>query len=33
MTTIGVALFEGAEELDWAGPWEVLAAWSDAVAR
>jgi transcriptional regulator GlxA family with amidase domain len=24
---IGVALFEGAEELDWAGPWEVLAAW------
>jgi len=27
-TTIAVALFEGAEELDWAGPWEVLAAWS-----
>jgi transcriptional regulator GlxA family with amidase domain len=26
--TIGVALFDGAEELDWAGPWEVLAAWS-----
>jgi transcriptional regulator GlxA family with amidase domain len=25
---IGVALFQGAEELDWAGPWEVLAAWS-----
>ncbi|MBW3562525.1 MAG: DJ-1/PfpI family protein [Actinobacteria bacterium] len=25
---IGVALFEDAEELDWAGPWEVLAAWS-----
>jgi transcriptional regulator GlxA family with amidase domain len=25
---IGVALFEGAEELDWAGPWEVLSAWS-----
>jgi transcriptional regulator GlxA family with amidase domain len=25
---VGVALFEGAEELDWAGPWEVLAAWS-----
>jgi len=25
---IGVALFDGAEELDWAGPWEVLAAWS-----
>jgi len=25
---IAIALFEGAEELDWAGPWEVLAAWS-----
>jgi transcriptional regulator GlxA family with amidase domain len=25
---IAVALFEGAEELDWAGPWEVLAAWA-----
>ena len=24
---IGIALFDGAEELDWAGPWEVLAAW------
>ncbi len=22
--TIGVLLFDGAEELDWAGPWEVL---------
>ena len=28
MTRIGIALFDGAEELDWAGPWEVLAAWS-----
>ena len=28
MTSIGIALFDGAEELDWAGPWEVLAAWS-----
>jgi transcriptional regulator GlxA family with amidase domain len=28
MTTIAVALFEGAEELDFAGPWEVLAAWA-----
>jgi transcriptional regulator GlxA family with amidase domain len=28
VTTIGIALFEGAEELDWAGPWEVLAAWA-----
>jgi transcriptional regulator GlxA family with amidase domain len=26
---IAVALFDGAEELDWAGPWEVLAAWAD----
>jgi transcriptional regulator GlxA family with amidase domain len=25
---IGIFLFDGAEELDWAGPWEVLAAWS-----
>ena len=25
---IAVVLFEGAEELDWAGPWEVLAAWA-----
>ncbi len=23
-----MALFEDAEELDWAGPWEVLAAWA-----
>jgi transcriptional regulator GlxA family with amidase domain len=28
VTRIGIGLFEGAEELDWAGPWEVLAAWS-----
>jgi len=28
MTAIGVYLFDGAEELDWAGPWEVLAAWA-----
>jgi transcriptional regulator GlxA family with amidase domain len=27
-TRIGIALFDGAEELDWAGPWEVFAAWS-----
>ena len=25
---IGIFLFEAAEELDWAGPWEVLAAWA-----
>src|SRR5947209_8082383 len=25
---IGIALFAEAEELDFAGPWEVLAAWS-----
>ena len=28
MTRIGIFLFEGAEELDWAGPWEVLAYWA-----
>jgi transcriptional regulator GlxA family with amidase domain len=27
-TRIGVLLFDGVEELDWAGPWEVLAAWA-----
>jgi transcriptional regulator GlxA family with amidase domain len=32
-TTIGVALFDGAEELDWAGPWEVLAAWAEQWPR
>lgn len=26
--TIGVFLFEGTEELDWAGPWEVLGTWA-----
>ena len=26
---IAVVLFDGAEELDWAGPWEVFAAWRD----
>ena len=25
---VGIALFDGAEELDWAGPWEVLSAWA-----
>ncbi|MGD0384856.1 MAG: DJ-1/PfpI family protein [Solirubrobacteraceae bacterium] len=25
---IAIALFEEAEELDWAGPWEVFAAWA-----
>jgi transcriptional regulator GlxA family with amidase domain len=25
---IAVALFDDAEELDWAGPWEVLASWA-----
>ena len=28
MLSIGIALFDGAEELDFAGPWEVLAFWS-----
>jgi transcriptional regulator GlxA family with amidase domain len=27
-TTIAVAVFENAEELDFAGPWEILAAWA-----
>lgn len=27
MTQIAIVLFDGAEELDFAGPWEVLAAW------
>ena len=27
-TRIGIFVFEGAEELDFAGPYEVLAAWS-----
>lgn len=27
---IGVFLFEGAEELDWAGPWEVFSAWAQS---
>lgn len=27
-TRIGFFVFDGAEELDWVGPWEVLAAWS-----
>lgn len=27
MTTIGIFLFPGVEELDFAGPWEVLRAW------
>jgi transcriptional regulator GlxA family with amidase domain len=25
---IAIALFPDAEELDWAGPWEVLSAWA-----
>jgi len=28
MPVIAVALFEDAEELDWAGPWEVLSSWA-----
>ena len=27
-TSIGIAVFEGAEELDWVGPWEVLSYWA-----
>lgn len=29
-TRIGIFLFDGAEELDWAGPWEVLSTWASA---
>jgi transcriptional regulator GlxA family with amidase domain len=32
VTAIGVFVFDGAEELDFAGPWEVLGAWSTAPA-
>jgi transcriptional regulator GlxA family with amidase domain len=28
MTAIAIVLFDGVEELDFAGPWEVLAAWA-----
>jgi transcriptional regulator GlxA family with amidase domain len=27
MTTVGIAVFPGVEELDFVGPWEVLRAW------
>lgn len=27
---IGIFLFDGCEELDWAGPWEVLTSWANA---
>ena len=27
-TAIAIALFPGVEELDWVGPWEVLAGWA-----
>ncbi|MGI8407111.1 MAG: DJ-1/PfpI family protein [Actinomycetota bacterium] len=27
-TTIGVFIFDGAEELDWVGPYEVLGTWA-----
>ena len=26
---IGVYIYEGVEELDWAGPWEVFATWAN----
>jgi transcriptional regulator GlxA family with amidase domain len=31
MTTIGVFVFDGAEELDFVGPWEVLTMWAQTV--
>lgn len=30
---IAIAVFEGAEELDFVGPWEVLTMWRDALAN
>jgi transcriptional regulator GlxA family with amidase domain len=30
---IAIALFDGAEELDFAGPWEVLSYWAQEVTR
>jgi transcriptional regulator GlxA family with amidase domain len=30
---IAIALFDGVEELDFAGPWEVLSYWAREVAR
>ncbi|MDT4957150.1 MAG: hypothetical protein QOD31_949, partial [Pseudonocardiales bacterium] len=30
---IAIALFDGVEELDFAGPWEVLAYWAQQVAE
>jgi len=28
MTVIGIAIFDGVEELDFVGPWEVLGMWA-----
>jgi transcriptional regulator GlxA family with amidase domain len=28
VTSIGICVFDGAEELDFVGPWEVLAMWA-----
>jgi transcriptional regulator GlxA family with amidase domain len=28
VTAIAVVLFDGVEELDWVGPWEVLSTWA-----
>jgi transcriptional regulator GlxA family with amidase domain len=33
MTTFGLLIFDGAEELDFVGPWEVIAALRDAPGR
>src|SRR5690348_4578072 len=30
---IAIALFDGAEELDFAGPWEVLSYWAREVSQ
>lgn len=33
MTTFGLLLFDGAEELDWVGPWEVFTMLRGAIER
>ena len=33
MRTIGIMLFNGVEELDAVGPWEVLASWAARLAE
>lgn len=32
LKTFGIVVFPNAEELDWAGPWEMLTMWRDVAA-